>query len=184
MNDYAMRLPDSTLSSADELTPERINRLRRFRRRLAWRQLLAARIRPLALPAALLLALGGAMSLPLPVKAAHLGAGFGERVYATSASGSGNTIQYATARIAFSGTLSASARRAAVTIVVQKVSGSDAATVGAMMTTAQRVFNTQPVALPALFSDLNITAQPGATYRIAVKAGATTLTSAAVALAR
>lgn len=188
MNDYTLRLGDSALSGVDELTPERINRLHRFRRRLAWRRVLATRIRPLALPAALLLVLGGVASVPLPVKAAHLGSGFSERIVGgASVVSGGNAVagtRFAGARVEFTGALSPSARRTALTITIQKISGADAATVGSMMTTAQRVFNTRPVALPTLLTTLGITAQPGGTYRIAVSAGNATLTSTTVTLAR
>lgn len=182
MNRYDTSAPGGTTAPADELTPERMGRMRRWRQRLTWRN----RATVAALPAALLLALGVAISVPLPAHAANLGSGLATHIAVDrSSSGAGNAItrqEFATARVAFSGTLIASARRTPVTLVLQSVSGDVATTVGTMYTTAGRVFNAQSTALPALFAALDVTPRAATTYRVAVQDAGSTVTSATFAL--
>ncbi len=189
MNYLDTRTLVGTSGDVDELTPERIGRMQRLKRRLAWQRWAAAVIRPLAVPAVMLVALGVTASAPIPAKAAQLGSGWSTRVYTgtagATAAGTGATIAWrdlASARIAFSGRLIPSARRARVTIVLQQT-GSGAST-GTMLLNADRVFNTQPTSLSALFSQMGVVARPGASYKIAVAAGTSTLTGATLTLAR
>ena len=144
-------------------------------------------LRPAALSGASLLLLIGIIKMPLPANAASLGTGWSEHIYTGAAAGTTGSAstwgQYANARIVFSGTLNPSLGRTSVTIVVQKV-GSTTTTVGTMTTLTRRVFNTQPASLPSLFATMGVTAPPNTTYRIAVDAGNSTLTSATITLAR
>jgi len=138
----------------------------------------------------MLLALIVTVSVPIPTRAAQLGSGWSVRVVGRSAAGRVAPIatiaprDLATARIAFGGTLAAAARRTTVTLVLQKTSGGEAATVGTLMLRADRVFGTQPASLPAIFSEMGVTPRPATTYRIAVDSGGATLASTAVALTR
>lgn len=193
MNYLDTRILAGNPSETDELTPERSGRMQQLRRRLAWQRWVAALVRPVALPAVMLLALAATVSVPLPAKAAQLGSGWSTRVYAgtsivsTGAStvGAGKAIAWrdlASMRIAFSGQLAPAARRTTVTLVLQGTS--NGAATGTMLLKAERVFNTQPTALSALFSQMGVTPRPGASYTIAVDAGGATLTATTVTFAR
>lgn len=183
-----MTMLKRTPGAIDELSPEVRARMRQFRLRLSWRRRAATAVRSLALPAAMLLVLIVTVSVPLPTRAAQLGAGWSVRVVGDrSAADRGATIaphNLATTRIAFGGTLVAAARRTTVTLVLQRTSGGEATTVGTLMLRADRVFGTQPTSLPAIFSELGVTPRPATTYRIAVDSGGTTLVSTAVTLTR
>ncbi|HVA91195.1 MAG TPA: hypothetical protein VNL71_15275 [Chloroflexota bacterium] len=154
---------------------------------LSWKARARAAVRPVALPGASLLLLIGVVSVPLPANAASLGSGWGARISTGASNGTtGSTVawgQYASTHIGFNGTLAPSIGRTTVRIVVQKL-GANPTTVGTMTTLATRVFNTQPASLPSLFATMGVTAQPNTTYRIAVDAGSSTLTSTTVTLAR
>lgn len=191
MKDYGTRLAMNTRDASDELTPERVKRLRQWRRRLIWRRrslVIAART---ALPGALLLALAIAVSVPLPVKAATLGAAWSTHISAAGstidATGDTATIAWrdrATARVAFSGRLLPAARRAIVTVTLRQAGRSGDTTIGSVMLRAERVFNTPATALPALFAEMGVTPHPATRYTLTIASGTTTLTHASLALTR
>ena len=188
---YGTRTSANSPGDVDELTPERIGRLRRWRRRLAWQRrvmMVAART---ALPGALLLALAAVMSVPLPAKAATLGTGWSTHLSATgsamSTAGDTATITWrarATARISFSGRLLPGARRAIVTMALQQVGRGGVTTVGTLTSRADRAFNTPPTTLSALFAEMGVTPHPGVRYALTIAAGGATLTRATVTLTR
>ncbi|MDQ2827470.1 MAG: hypothetical protein M3Y74_00245 [Chloroflexota bacterium] len=176
-----------SLSHADELTPQRMERIQQLRRRLDWRGRLDKLVLMIALPAVLSLMLAIVWLVPLPVKAASLGARLAVQVCARATCAGAHPVtpqEFAATRVTFNGQLAATARRTSVTIVLQRTVSGGAVTVGAVWTRAGRVFNAQPMLLPTLFAQMGVTPQRGTTYRIFVETGSTTLTSTTVTLAR
>lgn len=188
MSNLGARILAGNYTGINERTPLTQATARWRARRLPWKRRVLEVAQLLTLPVVFFALLIAIVSIPLSAKATRLGSGWIERVYAGgSVVGTGNTIPwsgFANTRIAFTGTLAPSIGRTSVTLVVQQVSGGDTTTVGSMTTPATRVFNTQPAALPVLFTTMGITARPGATYTIAVNAGSGTLTRETITLGR
>ncbi len=187
MTHYSGSMIGDNLSYVDELTPQRLERIQQLRRRLGRRGRLDKLVSIVALPAVLSLALVIVWLAPLPIKAASLGSGLAVRVCASATCAAAQPItpaEFAATRVTFSGQLATTARRASVTIVLQRMGRTGAVTVGAVWARASRVFNARPIVLPALFAQMGVTPQQATTYRIAVETGHTMLTSATVTLTR
>lgn len=194
LHEYGTHTSAHPPGDSDELTPERVDRLRRWRRRLLWRRRGMAVAARTALPGALLVALAVVVSMPLPVKAATLGMDWsthisaaGSTIDATGATGATATISWrdrATARVAFSGRLLPAARRAIVTMTLRQAGRSGDVTVGSVMLRAERVFNTPATPLSALFAEMGVAPHPATRYTLTIASGATTLTYASLALTR
>jgi hypothetical protein len=185
MTQYSGSMMGDSLSYADELTPQRVEKIQQLRRRLGWRRGLSRLVSMGALPAMLSVALIIVELVPLPSKAASLGSGLTVKVCSSAACpvASPMTLQmFAGSRITFNGRLTATARRTSVTVVLQKTGHAGAGTIGTIWTRASHVFNAQAIPLPTLFAQMGVTPQQATTYRIAVETGGATLTSAAIAL--
>ncbi len=187
MTYYSGSMMRDSLSYADELTPQRMERVQQLRRRLGWRGRLDRLVSVVALPTVLSLTLAIVWLAPLPVKTASLGSGLTVRVCASAPCAVAHPVapgEFAATRVTFNGRLAAAARGASVTIVLQRMGRTGAVTVGTVWTRASRVFNAQPILLSTLFAQMGVTPQQATTYRIAVKTGGAALTSTTVTLTR
>lgn len=169
MDDFRMRALDGRIVGADALPPLWRDEIRRLQRRARRRRIVAATAALAWFTVLMLAMIYRGVSRGAVNWGSHWSAAVCVAAECRSAGLAITRRRLPSASVSFRGKVASNANRESVTLVLQRMNYGRP-TAGRLLALAGRVFNTAPTPLLGLFTAMDVSAQPGATYRLTVQA--------------